>query len=75
LIDMGPLLMGILAAVLGFMLFFFYMLLGRSFLRVFTELVLAVGLAYLFMVLGWSTFMAYLAAGLSVAMIYFIKAN
>ena len=72
---MSPLLMGILAAILGFIVFFFYMLLGKSFLRVFVELLLAVGVAYFFMIMGWSTLMAYLAAGFSVAMIFFIKSS
>ena len=72
---MSPLLIGILAAVLGLVVFFYYAIFGKSFMRVLVELAIGVGLAFLFKWLGWSSFMAYLAAGITIVLLFFIKAG
>ena len=72
---MNMLLIGILGMVLAVVVMLFYIILGNSFLRILVEMSLAVGLAYLFMLWGLSEFMSYIAAGLSLAMIFFIKSS
>ncbi|MBR9681460.1 MAG: hypothetical protein GOV00_01535 [Candidatus Altiarchaeota archaeon] len=70
---MNMLLMGILGVVLAIVVIFFYLLMGNSFLRIIVEMTIAVGLAYGFLLLGVSEFMAYIAAGLTLAMIFFVR--
>ena len=72
---MDGVLLGILGGVFVFVLIFFYFLFGKSLLRLFVELSLAVGLAYIFMITGVSEFMAYLALGLTVSLMFFMKAS
>lgn len=70
---MNAVLLGILGGVFVTLLIFFYFLFGKSFLQFFVELCLAVGIAYIFMITGLSEIMAYLALGLTVSLIFFVK--
>ncbi|HDR53471.1 MAG TPA: hypothetical protein ENN60_02245 [archaeon] len=72
---MHPVLMGVIITALAFIILVYWMLFREGFIRLLAELLLAFGLAYLFKILGLSTFMAYLAAGLTLAALFFVRRN